>query len=146
MSKKILIINGPNLNLLGEREPDIYGKITLKDIELLVSEQCGKYSMEVEFFQSNSESDIVDKIQQASKNFNLIIINAAAYTHTSVAIYDSLRFVGLPIIEVHLSNIYKREEFRQKSFISQIADGVICGFGPDVYTLAINAADSILKN
>jgi 3-dehydroquinate dehydratase-2 len=144
-NKNILIINGPNLNLLGGREKDIYGQDSLQDIENKCREKSSKLGLEIDFFQSNSESELVDKIQNSKNNTDLVIINAAAYTHTSVAIHDALRAIDKPIIEVHLSNIYKREEFRHKSYISPIAEGVICGFGTNSYLLAIEASKDILS-
>ncbi len=141
--KKILIINGPNLNKLGERELSIYGNKSLESIKI----ECQSYTnkLDLTFFQTNSESDIVDCIQKAEKIFLGIVINAAAYTHTSIAIHDSLKMVNIPIIEVHLSNLYKREDFRQKSFISPLADGIIIGLGSDVYKIAIKAMELKLE-
>ena len=132
--KKILVINGPNLNLLGDREPEIYGIKTLKDIE---NECLNEFKeLELVFCQSNSESEIIEYIHSASK-FTALIINAGALTHTSIAIHDALKAIKIPKIEVHISNIYSREEFRKKSFISPVVDGIIAGFGTDVYKLAI---------
>ena len=146
MNKKILIINGPNLNLLGEREQSQYGKITLKDIE----NECVKLSEElndkIEFFQSNIEGEIVNKIQQVRNEFHGVIINAAGFTHTSVSIRDALEILKIPIIEVHISNIYKREEFRQKSLLSGVVTGGIFGLGTECYILAIKALQSLMKN
>jgi len=136
---KILIINGPNLNLLGTREPDIYGNETLEDIEALCTEEAKNLSLELDFYQSNSEDDIINKIQEAGSKCDGVIINAAAYTHTSVAIMDALLAISIPVIEVHLSNVFKREEFRHKSYISPAAEGVICGFGGHGYKLALEA-------
>lgn len=137
--KNILIINGPNLNLLGTREPEIYGKLTLNNIH----EECNKYAknlgLKIDFRQSNDEAKIIEWIQVANKNFSHIIINAGAYTHTSIAIRDALVASELPIIEVHISNIFKRESFRHHSFISDIAVGVICGFGVASYKMALLA-------
>lgn len=139
-STKILIINGPNLNMLGTREPEIYGSLTLTDIENACKDKAKSAGAEVGFFQSNHEGEMVSEIQQAASNgFTGIIINAGAYTHTSVAIHDALKMTGLPIMEVHLSNIYKREEFRHKSYISSLAEGVICGLGVKGYLAAIDA-------
>ena len=143
--KKIAIINGPNLNLLGQRQPEVYGSTTLADIEEICKKEADANNLELDFSQSNNESDIIDKIQSASQNFDAIIINAAAFTHTSVAIMDALLAIETPVIEVHLSNVYKREEFRHKSFISPAAVGVICGFGADSYRLSIQAAAKILS-
>lgn len=139
MSKTIHILNGPNLNLLGLREAGIYGDKTLADIEALCRTECDRLGMTMEFAQTNSEGGLVDLIQAAHGRADAIIINAAAYTHTSVAIQDALRAVKLPVIEIHLSNVFAREDFRHHSFISPIALGVICGFGPASYTLAIAA-------
>lgn len=136
--KKITILNGPNLNLLGTREPEIYGATTLADIEALCVATAHKHGLEVSFKQSNHEGDLVDWIQQAGKDSCAVIINAGGYTHTSVAIHDALRSVAIPIYEVHLSNIYAREEFRQKSLISPLAKGVLCGLGAAGYTLLID--------
>ncbi|MAI85360.1 MAG: type II 3-dehydroquinate dehydratase [Rickettsiales bacterium] len=145
--KNILIINGPNLNLLGQREVEIYGKRTLETINEDCKEFVFKHNINVKlsFFQSNSEEQIINKIQ-SSKSFDGLIINAAAFTHTSIAIHDSLKIVNFPIVEVHLSNLYNREEFRQKSLISPIASGIILGFGSDVYKLAIMALNFKIKN
>lgn len=137
--KKILIINGPNLNMLGKRETNIYGKKTLDEIEKECKEMFKKKNITLIFFQSNSESQIVEKIQSISNNFDGLIINAAALTHTSISIHDSLKLLDIPIIEVHLSNISKREEFRKNSMISSIATGVVFGFGSSVYNIAIVA-------
>ena len=135
--KKILIINGPNINLLGLREPSIYGNFTLADIENKAKELAQELKIEVEFFQSNHEGDIVDKIQNAPKEFSAIIINPAAYTHTSVAIRDALSAVKLPAVEVHISNIHAREDFRKRSYIAPVCMGQISGLGIDVYLLAL---------
>jgi 3-dehydroquinate dehydratase-2 len=143
MSKKIEIINGPNLNLLGKREPDIYGKSTLEDINKDLSSYAKKIGLDISFFQSNIEGEIVNQIQQSEKSDG-IIINAAAFTHTSVAILDALKSLSIPKIEVHISNIYKREEFRHKSLISQTVNGVICGFGINSYKLALEGIKNIL--
>ncbi len=142
---KIAVINGPNLNLLGQRQPEIYGSVTLKDIESICHEESKKLGLEVEFIQSNNESDIINAIQAAPKSAQAIIINAAAFTHTSVAILDALLASTLPVVEVHLSNIFKREEFRHKSFVSPAAAGVICGFGAESYRLGIQAVSKLLK-
>ena len=132
--KKILVINGPNLNLLGDREPEIYGSKSLKDIEKECKAEFD--NVELIFSQSNSESEIIDYIH-SSRQFSGLIINAGAFTHTSIAIHDALKAVKIPKIEVHISNIYSREEFRKKSFISPAVDGIIAGFGTNVYKLAI---------
>ena len=141
----IIIINGPNLNLLGEREQSQYGKITfekLKDICLKKSKELG---INIEFLQSNIEGEIVTMIQKAKNVYDGIIINAAGYTHTSVSILDALLAVKLPTIEVHITNIYNREEFRKKSLISKAANGIICGFGIKGYIMALDSIGDILK-
>jgi 3-dehydroquinate dehydratase-2 len=135
--QKILIINGPNLNLLALRNKDIYGDNSLEDIEKKCQKIASDNNLEVIFEQRNSEGNIVDLIQNAIDKFDVIIINAAAYTHTSVAIRDALEIFNGKKIELHLSNIYKREDFRHKSLISDISDGIIAGFGPKVYELAL---------
>jgi len=142
----IIIINGPNLNLLGEREQSQYGKITFGDLKSICLEHSKKIGIKLEFFQSNLEGEIVTKIQDARKEYDGIVINAAGYTHTSVSIRDALDIFKKPIIELHISNIYKREEFRQKSLISNIVTGIICGLGSNGYILAINAMHELLKN
>ncbi len=144
MGNKILVLNGPNLNLLGEREPDIYGTKSLHEIEREVSELAGKAGVQIEFFQSNHEGELVDKIQQARGVVSCIIINPAAFTHTSVAIRDALSAVKIPVIEVHLSNIYGREDFRHRSYIAGVARGQIAGFGAYSYILAFQAALHLL--
>lgn len=136
---KILFLNGPNLNLLGQREPEIYGTNTLADIEKLVRGRAAELGSEIDFRQSNSESQLVEWIQQAKGKFNAIVINAAAYTHTSIALRDGIASVGIPTIEIHLSNIYAREEFRQKSVIASVCRGQISGFGKKSYLLALEA-------
>jgi len=142
---KIQIINGPNLNLLGKREPDIYGHLTLDQIGLEVEKYASKKNISIDFYQSNIEGEIINKIQEASDNKHGIIINAAAFTHTSVAIIDALNIVKFPKIEIHLTNIFAREEFRHKSMISKAVNGIICGFGLNSYILAIDAIESLLK-
>ena len=144
MSKPIFILNGPNLNLLGTREPDLYGAQTLDDISSLCAVKADAHGLNIDFRQTNDEGELVNQVQEAQKAACAIIINAAAYTHTSVALHDSLRMVDVPIIEVHLSNIYKREEFRHKSYVSPVAQGVICGFGAQGYELAIDAVHKLL--
>lgn len=135
--KKILIINGPNLNLLGTREPEIYGKTTLKDIETELKNRAEKLNVEIECFQSNHEGEIVDKICGAKGKFDAIIINPAAYTHTSVAIRDAFAAIDIPAIEVHISNVYSREEFRHNSLIAPVVVGQIAGLGIQGYLLAL---------
>ena len=146
MNNKIIIINGPNLNLLGEREQSQYGKNTLNDIENECVKLSEEFNDKIEFFQSNIEGEIVNKIQQARNEFHGVIINAAGFTHTSVSIRDALEILKIPKIEVHISNIYKREEFRQKSLISDVVNGGIFGLGSDGYILAIIAMHKLLKN
>ena len=145
MMNKIIILNGPNLNLLGEREKEKYGNITLKDIEDNCNEYAKKNNINLSLFQSNIEGELVDEIQKARKNFNGLIINAGGYTHTSVAIHDALKILEIPIIELHITNIYKREDFRHKSLISKLASGIICGFGTDGYIMALKAINKYLK-
>lgn len=135
----VLILNGPNLNLLGAREPEVYGRTTLADIESACREQAAAFGLTVDFRQSNAESELIEWIQGAARDFDAVILNAGAYTHTSVAILDALQAMNLPLIEVHLSNIYKREAFRHHSYVSQAADGVICGLGMEGYLLALRA-------
>ena len=144
--KKIIILNGPNLNLLGEREKEKYGNITLKDIEDNCVEYAKKNNINLSLFQSNIEGELVDEIQKARKNFNGLIINAGGYTHTSVAIHDALKILEIPIIELHITNIYNREDFRHKSLISGLAVGVLCGFGSNGYIMALEAMKKILEN
>ena len=139
MSLKILVLNGPNLNLLGTREPGIYGRETLAGIEAACSARAEKLGLAVDFRQTNDEGQLVTWIQDAPKDHAAIIINAGAYTHTSVAILDALSAISLPVIEVHLSNIHRREEFRHHSFVAQAADGMICGLGGLGYELALEA-------
>ena len=145
MMNKIIILNGPNLNLLGEREKEKYGNITLKDIENNCKEFAKKNNIDLSLFQSNIEGELVEKIQKARKEHHGLIINAGGYTHTSVAIHDALKILKMPIIELHITNIYNREEFRHKSLISKIATGIICGFGTDGYIMALTAMKSYLK-
>jgi 3-dehydroquinate dehydratase-2 len=139
---KILVINGPNLNLLGKRESDIYGSRTLEDISESLIKLAAELDVTVDIKQSNHEGEIVDLIQN-SKEYTALVINPAAYTHTSVAIRDAIAAVSIPTVEIHLSNIYKREEFRHKSLISPVAHGQISGFGPESYQLGLRAAVSI---
>lgn len=139
MSKRVLVLNGPNLNMLGTREPATYGSQTLADIESLCKAEAGKLGLSVDFRQSNHEGELVTWIQQALGQFEAIVINPGAYSHTSIAIHDALRAVALPVIEVHLSNIYTRESFRHHSYISPVATGVICGLGAAGYRLALHA-------
>ena len=142
----ILIINGPNLNLLGEREQSQYGSITFDELKKICLEKSKDLGIKIEFFQSNIEGEIVTIIQNAREKYDGIIINAAGFTHTSVSIRDALAIYKKPIIELHISNIYKREEFRHKSLISGVVNGIICGLGTNGYILAINAMQELLKN
>ena len=146
MTATILILNGPNLNLLGTREPDIYGRETLATIEAACRAHGTNLGLDVDFRQSNDEGELVPWIQDAPKAHAGIVINAGAYTHTSVAILDALSAIDMPIIEVHLSNIHRREEFRHHSFVSKAADGMICGLGGQGYELALDALAKRLKN
>ena len=145
MTKKILIINGPNLNLLGKREESKYGKITLEEVKKNCITHAQSIGLQIEFEQSNIEGEIVTIIQKSKNKFEGIIINAAGYTHTSVAILDALLAIKLPTIEVHITNIYNREEFRKKSLISKAAKGMICGFGAKGYIMALDSMKEILN-
>ena len=144
--KKILIINGPNLNLLGNRETTIYGETTLNSIKLLCEKHCKKKELECFFFQSNHEGELIEKIQLADNDFDGIIINPAAFTHTSIALLDALRTTTKPKIEIHISNIYAREDYRRKSLTSEAVNGVICGFGENGYVLAIDVIKNLIYN
>lgn len=146
MKPTILILNGPNLNMLGRREPDIYGSESLDSIATLCTGHAAKLGYETEFRQSNHEGELVTWIQQSGPTAAGIAINAGAYTHTSVAIRDALLTAGVPVVEVHLSNVYRRETFRHTSYISDIADGVICGFGSQGYVMAIDAIHRIANS
>ena len=139
MSKPIYVLNGPNLNLLGQREPDVYGHATLDEVQERTQARARKYGFEIEFRQSNNEGEIVDWIQEARTRASALAINAGAYTHTSVAILDALLATDIPCVEVHMSNIFQREEFRHHSYISAACIGVICGFGVKSYELAVDA-------
>ena len=145
MKNKIIVINGPNLNLLGEREKEKYGSVSLKDIKIDCIKHAKSCDIEVEFVQSNIEGELVNIIQDSRSKFSGIIINAAGYTHTSVSIFDALSIVKIPIIELHITNIYNREEFRHKSLISKVASGIICGFGVKGYIMSIDAMKDILN-
>lgn len=137
---RILFLNGPNLNLLGQREPEVYGHATLADIEAMVRQRARELGVEIDFRQTNLEGELVTWIQKARGQFEVVVLNAAAYTHTSVAIRDAIAAAGLPVIEIHLSNIHAREEFRHKSLIAPVCVGQISGFGPFSYVLAVEAA------
>ena len=142
----ISVINGPNLNMLGTREPGIYGVQTLDDIHLSLESQAKAASHTLTFFQSNAEHDLINQVQQAKADgTDFILLNPAAFTHTSVALRDALLATAIPFIELHLSNVHAREEFRQHSYFSDIAEGVICGFGPNSYSLALSAAINLLE-
>ena len=143
-SQNILVIHGPNLNMLGTREPDIYGHQTLKEINAALTANAERLGLHIETFLSNHEGDIVDKIQQAHDSFHGIIINPAAYTHTSIAIRDALSMLSIPVVEVHLSNIYKREHFRQTSMMSAVVSAQISGFGSYGYLLALEGLAKML--
>ena len=145
MTKKILIINGPNLNLLGDREESKYGKVTLEEVKKNCETHGKAIDFQIKFYQSNMEGEIVTMIQKAKGTFDGIIINAAGYTHTSVSILDALLAIKLPTIEVHITNIYNREEFRKKSLISRAAQGIICGFGVNGYIKALDSMREILN-
>ncbi len=144
--KKILIINGPNLNLLGNRESDIYGKDSLDKIKSDCEKKGLEKELEINFFQSNNEGEIIDKIHEVNNIYDGVIINPAALTHSSIAILDSLRAINKPKIEIHLSNIYAREEYRKKSITSEGVDGLICGFGGNSYLLGIEAISKLIYN
>ncbi len=140
----VLILNGPNLNMLGTREPDVYGRTTLAEIEARCGERAAQLGLTLECRQSNSEGELVDWIQDAGSRHDAIVMNPGAYTHTSIAILDALQAVGLPVVEVHLSNIHKRESFRGHSYVSKAAVGVICGFGAQGYIMALGALAGLL--
>jgi 3-dehydroquinate dehydratase-2 len=144
-SSKVLIVHGPNLNMLGEREIDVYGKFTLEEINRDLQAKAKELGVEIETIQLNGEGEIVDALQQAKTKFAAIIINPGAYTHYSIAIRDALVSVSLPVVEVHLSNIYAREEFRHKSVIAPVAAGQVTGFGKNSYILGLMAAASLIK-
>jgi 3-dehydroquinate dehydratase-2 len=144
--KPVYVINGPNLNMLGLREPDVYGRETLAGLEERCQAKARTLGVDISFRQSNIEGELVSWIQEARSAASGLILNAAAYTHTSIAIHDALKAAQLPIIEVHLTNIYKREPFRHHSYVSPVADGVLCGFGGQGYELAIDAIHKILTD
>jgi 3-dehydroquinate dehydratase-2 len=143
--KKILVLNGPNLNLLGKRQPEIYGKATLGEIEEKVRALAKEIGVEIDFRQSNSEGELVNWIQEAPKQFGAIVINPAAYTHTSIAMRDAISAVGIPTVEIHISNIHKREAFRHHSYIAEVAVGQIAGFGVNSYLLGMRAAAELIQ-
>ena len=145
MAPKILVLNGPNLNILGAREPDVYGHETMAEIEAACAKRASALGLTVEFRQSNSEGELVDWIQEARNGFAGLIVNAGAYTHTSVALLDALLACDVPVIEVHLSNIFQREDFRHHSYVSKAARGLICGFGGFGYEMALDAAARMLE-
>ena len=146
MKQNITIINGPNLNLLGEREAEKYGKHTLKEVEEICLNFAKKNDFDLSFYQSNIEGEIVEKIQKLRNSSNGLIINAGGYTHTSVAIHDALKVLKIPSIELHITNIYNREEFRHKSLLSKVVSGIICGFGINGYIMSLEAMIKIIKN
>ncbi len=141
--RRILVLHGPNLNLLGEREPEIYGRVTLHQIDAELRRLGEELGAAVDTFQSNSEGALVDRIQAARGQYQALVINPAAYTHTSVAIRDAIQMLGIPVVEVHLSNVYRREPFRHHSTIADVVDGRIMGFGPNSYYLALRAAAAL---
>ena len=143
--KKILVIHGPNLNLLGKRETDIYGKVTLEEINKKLMELAGELGVLVDVYQSNSEGELVTEIQNSMGNYDALVINPGAYTHTSIALRDAVAGVGISTVEVHLSNIYQREEFRKKSMLADVVVGQITGFGIDSYMLGLRAAANIIR-
>lgn len=143
---KILIIHGPNLNMLGKREPEIYGAMNLDQINSLLGQMARELGVEIDCFQSNSEGEIVTRIQDAMQDIDGILINPGAYTHTSVAIRDAILSTGIPVVEVHISNVHKREDFRHRSFISGVAQGVITGFGVDSYALGLTGLVNYLND
>ena len=143
--KKVLILNGPNLNLLGKRQPEIYGKLTLAQIEQKVRMLARELGIEIDFRQSNSEGELVTWIQEAANKFGAIVINPAAYTHTSLAMRDAVSALGIPTVEIHISNIHQREPFRHHSFIAEVAVGQIAGFGVDSYLLGLRAAADLIQ-
>lgn len=143
--KKILVIHGPNLNLLGERETSIYGSLNLNEINRMIEKEGKSLGVRVDFFQSNAEGEIVNTLQGARKKYQAVVINPAAYTHTSVAIRDAVAAIEIPVVEIHLSNIYQREEFRRYSLIAPVARGQVSGFGPMSYILGLKAAVSLIE-
>jgi 3-dehydroquinate dehydratase-2 len=143
--KKILVIHGPNLNLLGKRETDVYGHITLEEVNKQIGKLANELGVSVDYFQSNSEGELVSEIQKTIGNYEALVINPGAYTHTSIALRDAVAGVGIPTVEVHLSNIYQREDFRKKSMLADVAVGQITGFRVDSYLLGLRAASNLIK-
>jgi 3-dehydroquinate dehydratase-2 len=143
--KKILILHGPNLNLLGKRETDIYGEVTLEEINKKLMELAGELGVSIDVYQSNSEGELVTEIQNSMDNYDALVINPGAYTHTSIALRDAIAGAGISTVEVHLSNIYQREDFRKKSMLADVVVGQITGFGIDSYMLGLRAAANIIK-
>jgi 3-dehydroquinate dehydratase-2 len=139
MTLSLLVLNGPNLNLLGQRQPQVYGKATLADVEALCREAAGRLELDIEFRQSNHEGVLIDWLHEAKGRHHGVVLNAGAFTHTSIALMDAIASVELPVAEVHLSNIHRREDFRHLSYVSKVALGMICGFGPHGYVLAMEA-------
>lgn len=146
MAKPVYVLNGPNLNMLGTREPEIYGRLTLADIEAMAHARAGALGLEVSFRQTNSEAELIGWVQEAAAAASAVVINAAGLTHTSVALHDALKAAGVPVVEVHLSNIHRREPFRHVSYVSSAASGVICGFGAQGYELALEAARTLIED
>ena len=144
--KNILVIHGPNLNLLGKRETDVYGHITLDEVNKQIGKLADELGVSVDYFQSNSEGEMVSEIQKTIENYEALVINPGAYTHTSIALRDAVAGVGIPTVEVHLSNIYQREDFRKKSMLADVAVGQITGFGVDSYLLGLRAAANLNPN
>ena len=144
MTKPVFILNGPNLNMLGTRERDVYGTSSIGEIETMCQEKAKTLGLLVDFRQTNQEGELVSWVQESRESASGLVLNAAAYTHTSVALHDALRMINIPIIEVHLSNVYKREDFRHKSFVSPVAQGVICGFGAHSYEMALDAVANLI--
>lgn len=145
MTKPIFVLNGPNLNLLGKREPEIYGSGTLADIQASLDSLAQELSLAIDFRQSNHEGDLLDWLHEAREEASAVIINAGAYTHSSIAIRDAVAAIGIPVVEVHLSNVHAREEFRQHSYLAPVALGAISGFGPQSYLLALRALHAITR-
>lgn len=146
MTKPLFVLNGPNLNLLGAREPEVYGHTTLADIEATVRTRATALKLAIEFRQSNHEGELVDWLHEARKAASGLILNAGAYTHTSVAIHDALKALDVPVVEVHISNPYRREPFRHTSYVSPVATGVICGVGAQGYSLAVEALAALIAS